>query len=251
MALSVKIGYPRGMITVDQPTIFGPAVIAAISSKSDGNMKFGIGSDTEVEANRRKFLHAAGLDIERTTLVSITYDTDDFAKYRIVTESEKQAGMLEGTKVVHADALVTDQPGHALFLPLADCVGVILYDPEHEVLMVSHIGRHSAEIDGARRSVKYLLSQFNSDPAGLKVWLSPGVGKATYPLHRFGGRGLQEVIMGQLQKAGVKPENIEVSGIDTAESDNYYSHSQFLKGNDDHGRFAIVAEMCAQGEPAS
>jgi copper oxidase (laccase) domain-containing protein len=238
------------MITSDQPVIFGAAATVAISSKSDGNMKFGVGSEAEVENNRRQFLREAGLDISRTTLVSITYDTDDFAKYRIVAEDEKQAGMIAGTSVAYADALVTTRPNHALFLPLADCVGVIIYDPRHQVLMVSHIGRHSAEIDGARRSIKYLKDQFDSDAAKLKIWLSPGVGKATYPLHRFGGKGLQEVIMSQLTMAGVLEENIEKSDIDTASSENYYSHSEYLKGNDDYGRFAIVAEMHGQGEPA-
>ena len=239
------------MIRADQPTIFGSAVIAAISSKADGNMKFGIASDADAEKNRREFLRSAGLDIARTTLVGITYDTDDFAKYRMVAEGEKGAGMLAGTEVLHADALVTDRPGHALFLPLADCVGVILYDPSRGILMVSHVGRHSVEIDGARRSVKYLADQFGTNPAELKIWLSPGVGKATYPLHRFGGKSLQEVIISQLKMAGVLEENIEKSDIDTAASENYYSHSEYLKGNDDHGRFAIVAEMRVQGEPAA
>jgi copper oxidase (laccase) domain-containing protein len=239
------------MILSDQPTIFGSAVAAAISSKSDGNMKLGKSDEAEVEENRRQFLQKAGLDITRTTLVSITYDTDDFAKYRIVAENEKQAGMVASAKVEYADALVTTLPNHVLFLPLADCVGAIIYDPEHQVLMVSHIGRHSVEIDGARRSVKYLKDQFGSEPARLEVWLSPGVGKATYPLHRFGGRGLQEVITAQLVMSGIQEENIEKSAIDTATSENYYSHSQYLKGNDDYGRFAIVAEMRTQGEPAS
>lgn len=239
------------MIAADQPTIFKSAVSAAISSKDDGTMKFGTGgSDMEVETNRREFLRAAGMDIDHTTLVSITYDTDDFAKYRIVKETEKKAGMLPGTTVVHADALVTERPGHALFLPIADCVGAIIYDDSHKVLMVSHIGRHSAEIDGARRSVRFLKDHYGSNPAHLKVWLSPGVGKATYPLHRFGGKGLQEVIIDQLHASGVPEENIEQSKIDTASSKNYYSYSQYLKGNDSQGRFAIVAEMRAQGEPA-
>jgi copper oxidase (laccase) domain-containing protein len=239
------------MIPADQPTIFGTAITAAISSKADGNMKFGIGDDSETEDNRQVFLQKAGLAIARTTLVNITYDTDDFAKYRIVTDTENQAGMIQKTEVAYADALVTDQPGHALFLPLADCVGAILYDPTHRVLMVSHIGRHSAEIDGARRSVKYLKDNFATNPAELEVWLSPGVGKTTYPLHRFGGRGLQEVIKEQLLISGVQPKNIEASPINTAQSKNYYSHSEYLKGNDDYGRFAVVAEMCVQGEPAS
>lgn len=238
------------MIDADQPTIFGSAVTAAISSKGDGNMKFGIGDEADVRKNRQAFLSAANIDIDRTTLVAITYDTDDFTKYRVVDGDEKPAGMHSMDNVVHADALVTKEPHRALFLPLADCVGAIIYDPEHRVLMVSHIGRHSAEMDGGRRSVKYLQNTFSSDPAKLQVWLSPGVGRDTYPLHRFGGKGLQEVIIDQLHASGVLDNNIEASHIDTAKSKEYYSHSEYLKGNDEQGRFAIVAEMRAQGEPA-
>ena len=239
------------MIARDQPTIFGPAVTAAVSSVQDGNMKFGVGGGKGVEENRRKFLTAAGIDIDHSTLVGITYDTDDFAKYRIAGEAEKGAGMFGMDDVQYADALTTDRPGHALFLPLADCVGVIMYDSEHHALMVSHVGRHSAEIDGARRSVKFLKEQYQTDPSQLKVWLSPGVGKASYPLHRFGGRGLHETIMQQLQAAGVELANIENGNIDTAVSEHYYSHSEYLKGNGEPGRFAIVAQMNAQGEPAT
>lgn len=238
------------MIDADQPTIFGSAVKAAISSKSDGNMKFGIGDDADVRKNHQAFLSAAGIDIDRTTLVAITYDTDDFTKYRVVDGDEKPAGLHSMDNVIYADALVTKEPHRALFLPLADCVGAIIYDPEHHVLMVSHIGRHSAEMDGGRRSVKYLQDNFEADPAALKIWLSPGVGRDTYPLHRFGGKGLQEVILDQLHAAGVPAKNIEASHIDTAKSNEYYSHSEYLKGNDEQGRFAIVAEMGAQGEPA-
>jgi copper oxidase (laccase) domain-containing protein len=238
------------MIASDQPTIFGSAVKVAISSKDDGNMKYGIGDDGEVEKNRRQFLRKAGISIEDTTLVGITYTTDDFAKYRIVRPAEKSVGMLTMKNVEHADALVVDQPGHALFLPLADCIGVVLYDAEHHVLMVSHIGRHSAEIEGARRSVEFLAAQYDSNPASLKAWLSPGVGKESYPLYKLDGKSLHEVITEQLLAAGVIESNIENGNINTATSENYFSHSEYLKGNDEHGRFAIVAEMHVQGEPA-
>lgn len=239
------------MIASDQPTIFGPNVIAAVSSTKDGNMKFGISDDVKVLENRRNFLRAAGLDIDHTTLVGVTYATDDFAKYRIVREDEKTHGMLQPNQFVAADALATDQPNHALFLPLADCVGVILYDPVNRVLMVSHVGRHSAEVDGAKKSVQYMQSQFGTQPTDVKVWLSPGVGKATYPLRAFDGKGLHEVIMEQLRTAGVPDESIEYSKSNTATDDNYYSHSEYLKGNGEPGRFAIVAAMREQGEPAA
>lgn len=240
------------MIQADQPTIFGRGVIAAVSSKQDGNLKFGVADDAETLENRQRFLNTLGIDINHTSLVGITYDTDDFAKYRIASLHDKTVGMLVSNMTQHVDALVVDQPNHALFLPLADCVGAVLYDPMRKLLMVSHLGRHSVEQEGAGKSVRYLVENFGIKPTDLLVWLSPAVGKATYPLTAFSGKSLYEVIVGQLTGVGVKQENIEVSDVDTATDKNYYSHSQYLKGNEaEKGRFAIVAMMIGQGEPAA
>lgn len=240
------------MIKNDQPTIFGDAVVAAVSSVEDGNMKFGIGLPEETVRNRQQFLAAAGIDFHHTTLVSVTYDTDDFAKYRTATHVDKAAGMESGEENVYADALAVDQPNHALFLPLADCVGAVLYDGKRRVLMVSHLGRHSTEIDGAGRSVRYMAEMFGTMPDDIRIWLSPAVGNATYPLHAFDRKGLHEVIVGQLEAAGVGTDHIEVSHVDTAHDSNYFSHSQALKDESrPQGRFAIVAMMNVQGEPAA
>ncbi|HET6746978.1 MAG TPA: laccase domain-containing protein [Candidatus Saccharimonadales bacterium] len=239
------------MITTDQPKIFGDAVIAAVSSRSDGNLKFGLGDDSETLKNRTAFLSKIGIDISQTSLVGITYDTDDFTKYRIADVRDKSIGMLEADMSEYVDALVVRDTRHALFLPLADCAGVILYDPNNRALMVSHLGRHSVEQEGAKKSVAYLEAHCNSDPGELLVWISPSVGNATYPLHTFGGKSLQEVIVAQFKEAGVKDDRIETSHIDTAHDPNYFSHSEYLKGNEpEAGRFAVVAEMTAQGEPA-
>jgi copper oxidase (laccase) domain-containing protein len=239
------------MISAHQPTIFGASVIAAISSKADGTMKFETGGEPAIVKNRQAFLKSVGVDPKETTLVGVTYETEDFAKYRIVDEDEKGIGIENRDNVIAADALVTHNPRHALFLPLADCVGAVLYDEEHHALMVSHLGRHSTEMQGAKKSVEFLRNQYGTNVARLKVWLSPGVGKASYPLVSFHGQSLHEVIESQLEAAGVLRENIENGHIDTAESDDYYSHSQFLKGNGEHGRFAVIAMMREQGEPAS
>ena len=241
------------MIAAHQPAIFGKNVRVGVSSKTDGNMKFGVADDDETVKNREAFLKSVGIPIESTTVVAITYDTDDFAKYRIVNDSEKGKEMKRTGEVEYADALVTLDPHHALFLPLADCVGAVLYDEAHGALMVSHLGRHSVEEEGAKKSVQYLQEIASSDPATLKVWLSPGVGNATYPLRAFENKSLHDVITQQLVQAGILAENIESANVDTAASDDYFSHSQFLKGDEtDAGRFAVVAMMMGvQGEPAS
>lgn len=240
------------MIKKDQPTIFDSSVIAAVSSLSDGNMKFGVGDERQVIQNRHDFLEKVGITIDQTTRVAITYNTDDFAKYRHVTANDKADGMRDKDSLKHADALATDQVDHALFLPIADCVGVVLHDPVRHVLMVSHIGRHSAEIDGGAKSVRYLIDTYNVDPKNLRAWLSPAVGSDTYPLHTFDGQSLHNVIVSQLLSAYLVRDHIQVSAIDTAVDDNYFSHSEYLKDSSQpSGRFAVVAMMRMQGEPAS
>lgn len=241
------------MIAAHQPAIFGKNVRVGLSSKADGNMKFGVADDAEAVKNREAFLKSVGIQTDQTTVVSITYNTNDFTKYRIVTDDEKGKEMQSQGEIEHADALLTLKPHHALFLPLADCVGAVLYDATHGALMVSHLGRHSTEAYGAKKSVQYLQEKASSNPKDLKVWLSPGVGSATYPLRAFEGKSLHEIITQQLLEAGVLPENIENANVNTAESNEYYSHSEFLKGNQtDAGRFAIVAMMMGvQGEPAA
>lgn len=240
------------MISRDQPSVFGSSVIAAVSSRGDGNMSFNFGEQAETLAHRTAFLTTVGIPIEHATLVQVTYaDSNDFARYKIITDDYKAEGMIKPVSDTVADALVVTKPGHGLFLPLADCAGLILHDPIKNILMVSHVGRHSAEIDGAKRSVEYLKTELGCNPADLKVWISPAVGKATYPLRARDGKSLHEVIDEQLLAAGMPSENIEFSTIDTAKSDDYFSHSEFLAGKrDSDGRFAIVAMMIEQGEPA-
>jgi copper oxidase (laccase) domain-containing protein len=232
------------VIANDQPTIFGKTVIAAVSSVDDGNMRFGGGDEPQILANRQAFLEKAHIAMNNTTLIRVTFkDVTHFARYRTATSEQKGQGMTHAKPTeVPADAVVVTRPDHALFLLLADCVGAIIYDEKQKILMVSHIGRHSAEIEGAKKSIEYLRQQFHTDPRVVKVWLSPAVGKATYPLHELGNKGLHEAITEQLLSAGVLQENIEISNVDTAQSANYYSHSQFRMGKrSTDGRFAIVA----------
>jgi copper oxidase (laccase) domain-containing protein len=208
-------------------------------------MKFGYDDDETVRENRQAFLAQLDIDPTQTTLVRISYaDTTDFARYQIVDDSHLGEGMLEPVSSIYADALVVTRPDHALFLPVADCLGAVIYDPTDRILMVSHLGRHSLEVEGAIKSVQFLVNEFGSDAKDLQIWLSPGVGSDSYPLQAFGDRSLVEVACEQLLTAGVREANIEISDIDTAESDNYFSHSEYLAGTQmGDERFAIVAMM--------
>lgn len=233
------------MITNDQPIIFGKTIIAAVSSRDDGNMAFGRGDNNEVCVNREIFLAQVGIDTAQTTLLQVSYtDTTNFTRYQVVGDEQMGEGMLGLGLGTATDGMVVTRPGHAILLPLADCAGAIIFDSLNQIMMVSHLGRHSVEAGGGMKSIQYLIQEFDSDPTGLLVWLSPSVGADTYPLYHFYNRGLQEVIIEQLLSVGVRLEHIEASLVDTAVSEEYFSHSEFLAGNrSEDYRFSIVAML--------
>lgn len=233
------------MIPHDQPTIFGDRIIVAVSSVHNGPMNFKGHAAEEIVANRQAFLEGAGIEPLQATLLQVTFeDTTNFTRYHIAGDEQMGEGILEPISDTVADALVVTRPEHAVFLPLGDCIGAVIYDPVNEILMVSHLGRHSIEQNGGHKSIEYLVQEFGSQPGDVLVWLSPAVGKRSYPLHAFDGRGIHEVAVSQMLQAGVSIHNIEVSHVDTAENPDYFSHSEYKAGNQDNdGRFAIVAMM--------
>jgi copper oxidase (laccase) domain-containing protein len=218
--------------------------LVAISTVQNGNMYIPTDSENEtVIQNRQVWLAAQSIALEATTRVDITYDRTDFCRYRVVGETDKGDGM-QSTSSAPADALVVTQPGHALFLPVADCVATVLFDEEHSVLMLSHLGRHSLEQQGGVRSVQYLVEQFNSKPSKIKVWLGPAPDKEVYPIYALDNKGVKEAVYEQLGEAGVIVDNIIDNQSDTATNHDYYSHTAFLKGNKaEDGRFAMVAML--------
>lgn len=201
------------------------------------------GSAAEVVPRRQAFLARYGIDITSTTLVQLIYDGTNYCRYATLDDNDKGDGLAKPSRLV-TDALVVTQPGHALLLPLADCIGAVIHDPKNGVLMLSHLGRHNLEQFGGTRSIEYLVNEHESNPADVTVWLSPAAGKDYYPLFGFDNRSLHDVAIEQLTRAGVLPEHITASPINSAASTQYYSHSQFLQGKrPDDGRFAVVAMM--------
>lgn len=212
------------------------------STRSDGSMKSVHDSNTD-DANQARidFLRKNNITPESTTLVSLKYKGDNYCRYITADDQHKGDG-ITGESTITDDAIVVTQLDHALFLPLADCIGAVIYDPTKNILMVSHLGRHNLEQFGGTRSIEFLQKFHNVNPSDLIVWLSTAAGKTNYPLFKFKNRSLHEVATEQLTKAGVLTKNIEASPIDSSLDKNYYSHSQFLKGKqEDDGRFCIVA----------
>lgn len=227
------------------------SIRVALSTVQDGSMynRHDMHDKTVIQ-NRRAFLEAHNMPFERTTRVStnlleratITHDTNYL---RVVYIDTQQAGDgIEGKETIVADMLVTDTPNLPIMLPVADCVGAVLFDQKNGVLMVSHLGRHSLEQQGALYSVNYLREHYNSDPKDILVWLTPAPGKASYQIWALDNKGMKEATLEQLAEAGVPNENITDDPRDTAKDTDFYSYSEFLKGNrKEDGDHMIAAVM--------
>lgn len=213
-----------------------------VSSVDDGEVSVAGGAmDVAARRHQRNILEKQHKSLNDTVLVRVSYDETDFCKYIVVDKSYSGDGMIRESTFV-ADGVITDVSGVVLFLPLADCIGAVLYDKKHHAIMLSHLGRHSLEQQGAIHSVEAICRAYYTQPKNLQAYFSPSVGKGTYPLRQFGGKSLREVAYEQLLCAGV--DDIIVDERDTATSKELFSHSQFLKGRQPtSGRHAILCYL--------
>jgi len=219
-------------------------LIIGLSTVANGNMYNRYDhQDQDVIKNREKFLKSLGIGLDRTSRVAVNFDGDNFCRYFEVSDQDAGAGM-RSDDIKFADALITTKIGHALMLPVADCIAAVVFDPKNKVLMLGHLGRHSIEQQGALRSIEYLVNHYKSSQADIKVWLSPAVSKDNYPLWSMDNRGLKEVALEQFYEAGIKPSNLINNPIETDKDSNYYSFSEYQKGRrDQDGDHMVVAMM--------
>ncbi|MCL2038595.1 polyphenol oxidase family protein [Candidatus Saccharibacteria bacterium] len=195
---------------------FGPGALIALSDKTDGNMK--------LPQNQQKIFNSLGAtNIAR---IRTTYDRASYTDYFIANNHITTPN----------DGLATTQQ-IALFLTLADCLGIVFYDKAQKVLMLLHCGRRNLEQNGPQKAVQFLRTHYNVHPYNLHAWFSPSAGKDNYPLFAFDGKSIQEVAARQLLAEGLFSENIILSPIDTTTDSRYFSHSQ----GDTGSRHAICA----------
>ena len=92
--------------------------------------------------NRERSLKAQRISLKQSVLVHLQYDDDDYARHYAVGSSQAGDGMTTTSSLV-ADVLFTRDHKLALFLPIADCIGAVLYDPKYRVFGLAHLGHHN------------------------------------------------------------------------------------------------------------
>lgn len=217
-------------------------LLIGMSSLRDGSMSVGVPDEVR-HKNKAIFLNRHGVQIEQSVLVALTYEGQDFKRFYSISSEQAGDGMVRESSIV-SDALFTNAKNVALFLPIADCIAAVLYDPIRQVVGLAHLGRHNLLQQGGAAVVEYMQSDYGSAPSEVQVWLSPAAGRENYPLHDFDNRSLHEVALEQLTSAGILSSNVQIDLRDTTKDTGLFSHSEYLRGNRSlDGRQAVVAMM--------
>ena len=151
------------------------------------------------------------------------------------------------------DALVTNLQGVAIGVRTADCVPILLFDPDKSVIAAVHSGWKGTVQRIVQKAIYTMKSQFGTEGKDLKAVIGPAIGPDSFqvgeevvkyfkeqgfPLDKiwFFNEGEGDSLMYHghhidlikaniwlLEQVGVAPENIQACGIDTYTDESYFS----------------------------
>lgn len=231
----------------------------AISQKADGNMSYSWGDSAEVLNNRKRFLLENNLEPQQCVVVRVLDGTDILA----IEDSQIGNGMFDIATALHGDALITDKSNIVLCLLIADCLPIFFYDPKQKVIALAHLGWKSTNGRLSQKVISQMIENYQCDPKNILVAIGPGIHKQS---HIFDRPVLQESLpdwqpflkempnnqmsidnigynQKQLLDSGIKPANVEISPIDTANDQNYFSHYRSVRTGQPEGRFMVVLSL--------
>lgn len=238
---------------------FAPGVQIAFSSAEDGCMPSG--GESVVTAEHRRavetFLEKYRFDSTGSVKVGVLYRPE--STYTRVARAEATTAW--DTK---ADAIFTTMPDKTIFLPVADCVATVVYDPIVRMIGVLHLGRHSSVAGLIETFAQHTRQELGSDPRHWHVWMSPSLQQASNRLqyfhppnpdqwHAYVRRVADDELYldipahnyDHFRQLGVDPGRIVVSEIDTYTDTRYFSHRAAIElGQPERqGRMIVAAKM--------
>jgi len=134
-----------------------------------------------------------------------------------VGPARRGAAFLPVREFPACDGIITNQPGVALGIYVADCCAVYIVDPTTPAIGLVHSGRKGTELGVVANAIKQMIERFGSDPAKMIVQLSPCIRPPHYDVD------FASEIVRQCRAAGV--QHVDDSGMCTAcDLSRYYSY---------------------------
>ena len=142
---------------------------------------------------------------------------DKVGSPRGADRGRRGAASLPVHELPECDGIITNQPGVALGIYVADCCAVYIVDPTTPAIGLVHSGRKGTELGVVANAIKQMIEHFGSDPAKMIVQLSPCIRPPHYDVD------FASEIVRQCRAAGV--QHVDDSGMCTAcDLSRYYSY---------------------------
>ena len=223
-------------------------LLRAESNATDGNLSLRHEPGEIVLSRRTAFLNKYGVTSEDCVFMQTEHED----KITHVTTSDKGS-------LITTEAFITKDTRLVLFLLTGDCFPVSFYDPINGVIALAHLGWKPADKGLVIKVIKEMNTVYGSQPTDITVHIGPGIQKESYkfvdPVQKQmpawsdfltvidSGEttiDLAGFIKTQALEVGVTPNNIEMSTVDTATSDKYFSHYRSVRTGDPEARFATI-----------
>lgn len=204
--------------------------------------------DTRENVCKNYHLFCQGIGVDPKKLVFSDQIHETTVEY--VTEADCAEAELQ-KKLVGVDGLYTDQCGIILATSYADCVPLFFADPVKRIIASSHSGWRGTVGQIGMRTIEQMRMRFDCHPKDIIALIGPSICQTCYEVSGdvaeqfesiYGEKELSEIIEpGEMEnkyqldlwaacyhtikKAGVLPENIQVSRICTCcHQDLLFSH---------------------------
>lgn len=220
--------------------LFEGEVEVGISEIGDGDMRFFGGDENEIIANQSKLGSVIGLEGEKVTRIRTVYEgREQYTDYGEITDDNlRDYSILKPeVQIPISDGLVTKCREVGILLPLADCLGMVVFDEKQRIVGLLHAGRHNIEQGGPEKFVRLFVDSYDSDPKDLKIYFSPCA--LNYEITALDNKKIPDAAKEQLLRSGVLEKNIIEPGVDTFTDERFPSCS----AGDGSKRFAVVMKQ--------
>ena len=205
--------------------------------------KYSGDSPSDVLENKRYL--ASMLDINQDNLL-LPYQTHG-NEVRVIDKSFISSGYAKQKELLNeVDALVTNLKGICIGVTTADCVPLIIYDPENHAVAVIHAGWRGTVARIVTKAILVMKRNYGSKPEKLIVGIAPSICQdcfevgdevvlnfieAGFPMDMIGRKNnntgkmhidLKKANCWLLEKEGVHTNNIEDSGLCTFSDSNMF-----------------------------
>jgi len=151
--------------------------------KSEGiyqslNLGFHSGDEeSHVQANREVLSNA--LQIKPEQLV-FAVQTHSASIAKINSEALSWTDEIRRENLNETDALITNEPNICITVKTADCIPVLLYDPQHKAAAAIHAGWRGTVGRIVIRTIEAMKQEYGTQPENLIAGIGPGIGPTVY-----------------------------------------------------------------------